>query len=33
MSETAVVAITFVISYGLIITYAVYLHIRRTRIR
>jgi hypothetical protein len=28
MSETAVVAVTFIASYALIIGYAVYLHIR-----
>ena len=31
MSETVVVAGAFVISYGLIVTYAVYLHIRRRK--
>lgn len=31
MSETAVVALTFGISYGLILVYAVYLHLRRRR--
>jgi hypothetical protein len=31
MSETVVVAGTFLISYGLIVGYAVYLHIRRRR--
>jgi hypothetical protein len=31
MSETLVVAGTFLISYGLIVGYAVHLHIRRRR--
>jgi hypothetical protein len=31
MSDTVVVAGTFLISYGLIVAYAVYLHIRRRR--
>jgi len=31
MSETVVVAGTYVISYALILGYAVYLHIRRRR--
>lgn len=31
MSDTIVVAGTFLISYGLIVGYAVYLHIRRRR--
>jgi hypothetical protein len=31
MSETVVVAGTYLISYGLIVVYAVYLHIRRRR--
>lgn len=31
MSDTIVVAGTYIISYGLIIAYAVYLHIRRRR--
>lgn len=31
MSETVVVAGTYVLSYGLILGYAVYLHIRRRR--
>lgn len=31
MSETVVVAGTFVVSYGLIVAYAVYLHLRRRR--
>jgi len=31
MSDTVVVAGTFLISYGLIVWYAVYLHIRRRR--
>lgn len=31
MSDTVVVAGTFLISYGLIVGYAVYLHIRRRR--
>jgi hypothetical protein len=31
MSETVVVALTFGISYGLISTYAVYLHLRRRK--
>jgi hypothetical protein len=31
MSETFVVAGTFLISYGLIVGYGVYLHIRRRR--
>ena len=31
MSETVVVAGTFLISYGLIVGYAVYLHLRRRR--
>lgn len=31
MSETVVVAGTYLISYGLIIGYAVYLHLRRRR--
>ena len=33
MSDTAVVAATFVLSYGAIVAYAVYLHIRRNRAR
>lgn len=32
MSETVVVAATFVISYGLIVAYAIYLHLRRRRV-
>lgn len=32
MSETVVVVGTFVISYGLIVAYAVYLHRRRRRV-
>jgi hypothetical protein len=31
MSDTVVVAGTFLISYGLILAYAVYLHLRRRR--
>jgi hypothetical protein len=31
MSDTVVVAGTYLISYGLIVGYAVYLHIRRRR--
>lgn len=31
MSETVVVAGTYLISYGLIVGYAVYLHLRRRR--
>lgn len=31
MSETVVVAGTYVVSYGLILGYAVYLHMRRRR--
>lgn len=31
MSDTLVVAGTYVISYGLILGYAIYLHIRRKR--
>lgn len=31
MSDTIVVAITFAISYGLIVAYAVYLHLRRRK--
>jgi hypothetical protein len=31
MSDTIVVAGTYVISYGLIVGYAVYLHLRRRR--
>jgi hypothetical protein len=31
MSETIVVAGTYLISYGLIVGYAVYLHLRRRR--
>ncbi len=31
MSEGAIVLITFVASYGLIVAYAVYLHLRRRR--
>lgn len=31
MSETVVVVGTYVISYGLILGYAVYLHLRRRR--
>jgi hypothetical protein len=31
MSETLVVAGTYLLSYGLILGYAVYLHIRRRR--
>lgn len=31
MSETAVVAGTFLISYGLIVGYAIHLHLRRRR--
>ncbi len=31
MSETVVVAGTYLISYGLIVGYAIYLHIRRKR--
>jgi len=31
MSDTVVVAGTFLISYGLILAYTVYLHIRRKR--
>lgn len=31
MSDTVVVAGTFLISYGLIVWYSVYLHIRRRR--
>jgi hypothetical protein len=32
MSDTLVVVGTFLISYGLIVGYAVYLHLRRRRI-
>ncbi len=32
MSEGATVLITFVVSYGLILLYAVYLHVRRRRV-
>lgn len=32
MSETVVVALTFVISYGLVAAYAVLLHLRRRRV-
>lgn len=32
MSDTVVVAGTYLISYGLILGYAVYLHIRRRRV-
>lgn len=28
MSDTAVVAVTFVVSYGLILAYAIFLHVR-----
>jgi hypothetical protein len=31
MSETVVVAVTYLISYALILGYAVYLHVRRRR--
>lgn len=31
MSETVVVVGTYVISYGLILGYAIYLHVRRRR--
>lgn len=28
MSDTAVVAVTFIVSYGLILGYAIFLHVR-----
>lgn len=31
MSETVVVAGTYILSYGLILGYAIYLHLRRRR--
>jgi hypothetical protein len=32
MSETVVVAATFILSYGVIGVYAIYLHLRRCRV-